>query len=149
MPIKKSIIFELNNNLRVYAIADSVNSWTHSLELIRELNRQEKGLELANKFEFLWEDLDTSGEFEGINEAYFLIGSYAGFTDTRMIFMWLKSWTMFDPTCIFYIKRIVFDVPIDFVDPKLLKNLLLEAKTENNNSEISYSKEPNITRKLY
>lgn len=129
-------------------IADSVNSGTYSLELVRELDRQEKGLELANKFEFLWEDLDTSGYLEGINEAYFLIGSHAGFTDTRIVFMWLKSWIMFDSTKSFYIKRILFDVPIDFVEPVLLQNLLLDAKTENNSSEISYSKEPNITKKL-
>lgn len=129
-------------------IADSVNSGTYSLELIRELDRQEKGLELANKFEFLWEDLDTSGYLEGINEAYFLIGSHAGFTDTRMVFMWLKSWNMFDSTKSFYIKRILFDAPIDFVEPELLQNLLLDAKTQNNSSEISYSKEPNITKKL-
>ena len=147
MPIKKSIIFELNNNLRVYAVSTSVNQESFSLSLIREIHREEKGLELSNNFEFLWEDLDTSGEFEGIDTIYFLIGLRAGFTDTRMIFIWLKSCMMFDPNNTFYIKKILFDAPLDFLEQSLIKTLLVEAKEENNSFQISYSKEPNITKK--
>jgi hypothetical protein len=145
MPIKKSIIFELNNNLRVYAVSDSVNQGVRDLQLIREIDKEGKVLELANKFEFLWQDLTDNGLLNDVNQIYYLIGLKAGFTDTRMVFIWLKSWQMFNPTNNFYISKISFDVPIDFVDLKILENLLVEAKKENNSSKISYSKEPNIT----
>jgi hypothetical protein len=145
MPISKSIIFELNNNLRVYAVSDSVNQEVVDLQLIRELERDGKVLELADKFEILWQDLEESGEMEGVNEIYFLIGDRAGFTDTRMVYVWLKSWQMFNPEKQFYLHRISIIVTIDLIATEVLKNILGKAKIENNSSDINYSKEPNIT----
>jgi hypothetical protein len=145
MPSKKSIIFELNNNLRVYAVTDSVKHDQERLTLLREIERDGKVLELAEKFEILWQDLDENGELEGVNEIYFLIGLHAGFTDSRMVFIWLKSWTMFNSKNAFYIKKIEFDVPIDFVSSEILRETLKKAKVENNSTKLTYSKEPNIT----
>jgi hypothetical protein len=145
MPSKKSIIFELNNNLRVYAVTDSVKHDENPLVLLREIAREGKVLELAEKFEILWQDLDENGELEGVDEIYFLIGLHAGFTDSRMVFIWLKSWTMFNPKNAFYIKKIEFDVPIDFVLLEILMETLKKAKVENNSTKLTYSKEPNIT----
>jgi hypothetical protein len=145
MPISKSIIFELNNNLRVYAVTDSVNQEVVDLLLIRELEREGKVLELADKFETLWQDLEETGDLDGINEIYFLIGDRAGFTDTRMVYMWLKSWQMFNPEKHFYLHRTSIVVTIDLIATEVLKNILVKAKSENNSSDINYSKEPNIT----
>jgi hypothetical protein len=116
---------------------DSVNHEIGDLELLREVVRETKVLDLADKFEFLWQDLTDSN--------YYLIGPNAGFTDSRMIFIWLKSWQMFTPTNTFFVSKIVFDVPIDFISPENLILTLQKAETENNNTVINYSKEPNIT----
>lgn len=145
MPSKKSIVFELNNTLRVYAISDSVN---YELELLCEIEREGKVLGLATKFEFLWQDLDETSLFEGINEIYFLIGPHAGFTDTRMIFMWLKSWEMFGSETRFYLKKVGFDVTIDLLDIKILIETLNQAKREENDTNINYSKEPKIGKEV-
>jgi hypothetical protein len=145
MPSKKSIIFELNNNLRVYAIDDSVKQDENQLVLLREIVREGKVLELGEKFEFLWQDLNDSGYFDNVNEIFFLIGSHAGFTDSRMVFIWLKSWVMFNQVNIFYIKKTEFDVPIDFISVEILIETLTSAKAENNSTKLTYSKEPNIT----
>jgi hypothetical protein len=124
---------------------DSVNHEIGDLELLREVVRETKVLDLADKFEFLWQDLTDSNLLTGIDKIYYLIGPNAGFTDSRMIFIWLKSWQMFTPTNTFFVSKIVFDVPIDFISPENLILTLQKAETENNNTVINYSKEPNIT----
>jgi hypothetical protein len=145
MPSNSSIIFELNNTLRVYSVRDSVNDEIKELVLLRELVRETKVLDLADKFEFLWHDLTDSGLLDNIDKIYYLIGQNAGFTDSRMIYVWLKSWQMFTTTNTFYISKIVFDAPIDFVSHGNLSLTLQKAETEKNNTSIGYSKEPNIT----
>jgi hypothetical protein len=144
MPSKKSIIFELNNTLRVYAADLSVNQTDPNITLLREVIKEGRVLELASKFEFLWHDIDENDLSSGIDEVYFLIGPHAGFTDTRIVFVWLKSWQMFHPRNHFYLKKTSFDVPLDFVDVTIAKDFLNKAKNENNNSEIRYSREPRI-----
>ena len=146
MPINKSILFELHNTLRVYTVY--VNEDDLKIELIRELDREEKSLELASRFEILWHDLDESGIFDGVSEIFFLTGKRAGFTDTRMIFMWLKSWKMFCPGNLFYQMNMDFIVPLDVLDHKAQLATLNQAKLGQNDSQILYQSEPKIsTRK--
>ena len=145
MPITKSILFELHHTLRVYTVY--VNENELKVNLIRDLDREKKSLELASRFEILWQDLDESGSLDGVSEMYFLTGKQAGFTDTRIIYIWLKSWKMFYPNNLFYLMNTEFVVPFDFLDSVVQATTLNQAKLDQNDGQIRYQSEPKISLK--
>lgn len=157
------------------------------LILLSELKRDDKVLNLFDKFEFVWSDLfedgyltchselvseslnakqndgipDCSGMTGGgaeMTKIYFLIGERAGFTDTRVIYSWLKSWEMFNgchseeqgdatisKNCMcakFYLKK-VGSVDLQKMSEKDLEKLLNDVKKQNQ-KDLLYSKEPRI-----
>jgi hypothetical protein len=81
-----SIIFVLDTSLRVYQNFSSVNNLIFKLE--------KKPLNLASEFEQIWLNL-WHNYLQNSNQIYFLQGSSAGFTDSRVIFIWLQNFQLF------------------------------------------------------
>ncbi len=98
MPNKNSIFIYLDNDLSIYALRTDVNRTDeYALELGYSLARGEKPvLNLSDSFEETWKELDENGLFEGVDRIYFVLGDKSGFTDSRMVYIWLKSWQMMD-----------------------------------------------------
>ena len=86
--IKKSIVFYLNNQLEVYEL-DYVKE---SIELLA-LEKSEKRLQLFETFEGVW--LEIWEKIKKTSEIYFVLGDQAGFTNTRIVYLWLKSLSEF------------------------------------------------------
>jgi len=85
--ITNSVIIYLNYQLEVYSFEKTVNE----LKLLEKLQPTSSGrLELANRFMQVWQSLDSQSEFVD-RPIFFWIGPKAGFTDTRVVFIWLKT----------------------------------------------------------
>jgi hypothetical protein len=82
------MIIYLNQDLQlVQLLAD------HSLDIVASL-KPEPTLNLAVRLEKFWkENWDKIKETETIQ---YWIGPQASFTDTRMVYLWLKSWDEFN-----------------------------------------------------
>ena len=50
-------------------------------------------LNLSENFENLWHNCSSIINLE--SEIYFVLGQNSSFTDTRIVYLWLKSWQMF------------------------------------------------------
>lgn len=117
-----TICFHINDTLQIFK--DS--------ELVSEIKPLEgRVLNLADRFEFIWLELHDSIKH---SEYYLLIGPIAGFTDTRIIYTWIKTVNMLEGPDYF-----VHKVPLEFG----LEDEARKAKLENNKL-LQYSKEPNI-----
>ncbi|MEM1311986.1 MAG: hypothetical protein AAGF07_00815 [Patescibacteria group bacterium] len=131
---ESSIIFYLDSNLKVYRL-DLVNS---ELKLIDRLEKLNGRLDLSSRFDSFWKELYAANLLESSSIA-FIIGNRAGFNDTRIIYIWLKSHMMFNNTSI-KTKR---------VDNKLSQDEVLQALLSSNSDfvnidHLSYSHEPRI-----
>ena len=49
-----------------------------------------KYLNLSDSYEYLWSDIDSEYDMSGGETAY-IVGPHAGFTDTRVVYLWLRS----------------------------------------------------------
>ncbi len=107
--------------------------------------RKGRGLGLTEKFEFVFKELlstlDHGNDDHTIDEFYLLIGSRAGFTDTRIIYIWLQTWKQFHPEQNFYIHKIK-DSNLKTIEANY-QLLITRAKAENNQILV-YSQEPRI-----
>jgi hypothetical protein len=108
------------------------------LTLIREIEREGKVLNLATHFEFLWQDLHDEGILSAASESYFFVGDGAGFTDTRVVYVWLKSQELFEADKPFFLTR-----THKIVNEENIARYM-EAARENTNKSLQYSKEPRI-----
>ncbi len=145
MPINNSIIIYLDNILKLYrsgVVKLKINENTEILDLVElaALGEENGILNLADKFEILWERIEP--EFGGL-PVFFIVGPRARFTDTRIVFTWLKTKAMFEPGFEFYIAK--NNKPLSDLDSQELYHLLLEIKASNS-KDLQYSKEPNIGR---
>jgi hypothetical protein len=86
-----SIEFVLTNELEVWRV-DTVNQIREIVQILVPVGGR---LELAKRFEQLWKEMDTQGVFDGVDELVFRAGSGAGFTDSRIVYLWLKSAQLF------------------------------------------------------
>ncbi len=161
MITKTSIIFHLDEDLKVYAFDENVNqSFTYlsqeniknyevqtetaMLKRITCLNRQKHTLELANRFERVWISLDQQG-WLNTQRIYFLLGPKAGFTDTRVIFIWLQTWKMFNRKNL-TTQTILSD--IDFFALKLVQHINLEEYNYFEIKDIIKQAKPSLKGKL-
>ncbi len=93
--ITNSVIIYLNYQLEVYSFEKTVNE----LKLLEKLQPTSSGrLELANRFMQVWQSLDSQPEFV-YRPIFFWIGPRAGFTDTRIVFIWLKTKFLMQKIC--------------------------------------------------
>lgn len=138
-----SILIYLDNELKVFSV-DTVN-WTTIL--IKTLERTDKTLNLAQRFEFVWADMVSEGLLNDVNEIVYLIGDQAGFTDTRIVFIWLQSWKMFEGGVKeFWINKINTRLSDNKDLSDNLRELYSEAISKNNHA-LTYSQEPRIGKK--
>lgn len=134
-----SIIFYLNSDLKVYTADQFVNDQELQIQEVGNVAREAgEYLNLFDKFEFLWADLLENMEFDKV---YFLIGPKAGFTDTRIVFIWLKSWVLFNLNYVYFVSRTETD-PL-FLSQNEIAGLLKRIEGEDQ-KDLVYSKEPKI-----
>jgi hypothetical protein len=110
---------DLNQNLEIFVEEGGLKT---SIFLLK---RTKHTLELSEHFEQIWSDLYQEYAMESVENIYYTVGEFASFTDTRVIFIWLKSWQYFNPN----------------------KNYFLQGKEEKNPVDINYLKAPRITIK--
>lgn len=116
---------------------------SENLKLVYNLQKKTRSLELSEKFAKIWESL----KLENTDKIYYWIGSSAGFSDTRIIYTWLKTREMFNTKHQFLTLKIENSLENSLLSLKVLD---LIAKTEQNNSEkIIYSAPPRITLAKY
>jgi hypothetical protein len=136
-----SIIFVLDTNLEVYVV-DSVNN---QFWLCYSVLRKGRGLNLTDRFEFVFQELlsalDHGKDGHKIDEFYLFVGNRAGFTDTRVIYMWLQTWKQFCWEGNFYIHKIK-DSGLKNIEANY-QLLITRAKVENN-QELIYSGEARV-----
>lgn len=90
------ILIKLDWDLEIYEIIDGTNPETpkKNYNLIYTLKREvSKALNLSQEFEAIWFWLDKKYE---LVEIYYMINDKASFSDSRVVYIWLKSWIMFN-----------------------------------------------------
>lgn len=117
------LVFYINDNLQILDGSGVLRSELKPLD--------GKFLNLADRFEFIWMELHDDAKYD---EYYILIGPTAGFTDTRIIYTWIKTVNMLD-SADYFVSKVAVGAHI--------KQELVKAK-ELNNKILQYSKEPNI-----
>lgn len=123
------------------------------LKLLTCLDRQGHTLDLTDRFEAVWKSLDQQGAFERVDTIYFWLGPRAGFTDTRVIFIWLKSWEMFNNEklkmkheklgAIFFVLKLAQSIIPESLEEHEIVELMKQSE-QNMASELAYSAEPRI-----
>jgi len=126
-----------------------------SPEIIAYLDRQNHTLELANRFEPLWVSLDQQDWFN-TQQIYFLLGPKAGFTDTRVVFIWLQTWKMFNRKSLttqtalsdvdFFVFKLVQHINLEKCNYFQIKNIIKQAKSnlKSLKGKLTYTTEPRI-----
>jgi hypothetical protein len=139
----KSILIYLDSNVKLFTYGFvNQNEHTDDLELIAQVDREEKNLNLFAKFESVWAGLNNHFELSQKTTIYYLIGPHAGFTDTRVIYLWLKSWEMFEGGR-YVIEKLENDLDLNKLSAVQLTDLLKKIDTQNQ-QELLYSTEPRI-----
>lgn len=132
----------MNSQLEVYSFDETVNE----LQLLQKLQPTSSGrLELANRFAQVWQALDSRSEFVD-RPIFFWIGPRAGFTDTRIVFIWLKTKFLIEKLCNqqfqFFLMRITAST-ITELDLETIKQLLTTNRTQLA-EQLLYSSQPRI-----
>jgi hypothetical protein len=117
MTINKSIIIKLDNDLKIFEI----NHTDQKISKIFDLKPTQRILNLNDDFFEIWQSL-WSKHLETANNFYYFVGSKSSFTNTRIIYLWLKSNFEFMNKDFFVEQDSMFDPelqPFDFVQIKL------------------------------
>jgi hypothetical protein len=139
------IIFELDDDLRVYLSSDLVKH-EQPPTLFTQIIRSQKILNLSESFEQIWKDLDSAGHLSGTKQIYLFTGPDAGFTDSRVIFVWLKSWQSFGEGEIFVGPK-NYPGNYDKLSKQARGAALHKLQTNPNQSKLTYSRDPRIGHK--
>ena len=122
----------LNNDLEIYEI-DLVKQ---SLSKLFHKKNTGKGLGLFNNFDNMWAKIQVQINLK--TNIYFLVGENAGFTDTRVIYIWIKNQSLFYNTNI----HIINIKSVDIKDYSSVKDLL--SIESDNTTSLKYSRDPRI-----
>jgi len=105
MSEKISIIFQLDSALNVYRITELVKSipsgdYTHPatltcIELIDSIESDDNALNLAEKLSTKFTLWQETFPLHLVTEMGLCVGQKAGFTDSRMVSMWMRTWQHF------------------------------------------------------
>ncbi len=133
-----SIIFYLDKTLKIYQVSDSV-------KLIKTVVSDKGYLDLYNKFEFVYSDLLADGLILNTSEIHFWLSPRASFTDTRVVYIWLRSRLIFTKG-LYYIMKLEEHSGVGDVTKNNIIGLLAASKSLDN-KDLVYSKEPNIGKK--
>lgn len=130
-------MFYLNNQLEVYEL-DYVKE---SIKLLA-LQKSEKRLQLFETFEGIW--LKLWEQIKTTSEIYFVVGTEAGFTNTRIVYLWLKSLSEFGLSIDLKILKNSNLVDLQNQPFSLVKSILQTATKQ----DLLYSQEPRIGLKV-
>lgn len=130
-------MFYLNNQLEVYEL-DYVKEEIGLLAL----EKSEKRLQLFETFEGIW--LKLWEQVKSTSEIYFVVGTEAGFTNTRIVYLWLKSLSEFGLSIDFKILKNSNLVDLQNQPFSLVKSILQTATKQ----DLLYSQEPRIGLKI-
>lgn len=133
-----TFIFHLSQNLEVSKITDSQKT------LVTTLERDGRSLELAERFEILWQDLWENNELDNADQIYLLIGSRAGFTDGRIIYIWLENWRQFYPEKKFLVYKLSPEEAEAGLGEGASFDQILEKAEVQGTTKLVYSQEPRI-----
>lgn len=86
--MKFNIVFYLNNSLKIYHKNDDVKL------LAEYLADGAKYLNLSERFTSIINNLEKQVDFDNVDKLTLLVGPRASFTDTRVIYIWLKTMKM-------------------------------------------------------
>jgi hypothetical protein len=142
--MSQSIIFHLDEHLKVYKLGGNVKEGGFSLSLLKELKRSNRTLELTDRFEGFWKGLDERGFFDFVDKIYFWLGPRAGFTDTRVVYIWLKSLQMFgveESAVRLNIFKLSDQIDLEHLEVSEIVRL---TKISEKNESLSYAAEPRI-----
>jgi len=151
-----SIIFYLDTKLELYSL-DSVNlagspeiifenkdvaAQDYKPKLIDQIQPQIR-LELYQDFEIFWKKnwplLEQKIQDKVVN-FYLILGSKAGFTNTRIVYLWLKSLQQFyNPKLNLGFIKNSENINLQTLEPQKLNTILSQAKPN-----LDYSMEPRI-----
>ena len=135
----KSIIVVLGSVLKVYALSPD-----SSIQELGELlpNNGGKYLNISDRFELFWLELEL--RIQSDDEMYFLVRDNASFTDSRVVYLWLKGQHVFDHNP-YYVAKIK-EGDWDIESAESINRVLSTAKSHNNQT-LEYAREPNIGAK--
>jgi hypothetical protein len=139
----KSIIIVLNDSLKVYSVGDIVKQERANLEAALEKIGDSRVLNLSDRFESFWSDLDDKQILAGVKELYFVVGERAGFTDSRVVYLWLQSWKMFGEGE-FWIYNDTREINIGLMEIEYLNEYILNIKKNGSQMLLKYSREPRL-----
>ena len=137
------IIFLSVGTLKVYSFDKKV------LNLNYQVRSDIKNLDLANNFENIWSQIWF--KFLHIQKSdlaspiYFLISESSGFTNTRTIYIWLKTWQLLSQN-VFFVHKVSDRLLLEILKKSEITNFL-ESIKQVNNQEILYSNEVRIGQK--
>lgn len=142
------LIFYLDNDLKVYKLQESQGQL--SLDLFDFILRQDqKYLNLGDKFSDFWQNIwkdELQIKIGSKTEIFYILGPNSGFTDSRVIFIWLKTMSFFESKFNFFVTNIENSLILENLSSFLLKDLILKARSENNQNLV-YSRSPSIGKK--
>jgi hypothetical protein len=150
MSESKSILIHLNTNLEIstFTYTKISDETSYNIKNIFSLSAQKHKLELSNQFSDIWASLwDTY--LKDIKDIYYFIGPEAGFTDSRIVFLWLKSWHIFSNDCNYHVGFEADDMlnEDDTSYNHIQYNYLKNMNVKTNIPDLSYLKAPRITIK--
>lgn len=130
------IVFYLNTELSLFKVSSDFK--------VSLLGTFFKGSFLSNQenlLQSIWQENYTL--FQSTKEIYFLIAPNAGFSRTRLIYIWLINWqninNLKQNKVSFYIQKIDNDLDLTNLNTFILKDLFSKK-----NTDLEYSKEPRI-----
>ena len=140
MMTTNSIILHLDIDLKLASV-EVVNSKVTKFKILQEIWREGKVLNLSELLADLWQKVAQEGHLDGVDKFIFLIGPNAGFTDSRVIYIWLKTEQMFKQTEFRVLK--IGQLDIESLDLSMIQDLIQQA-IENGTQELQYISEPRI-----
>lgn len=90
----KSLLIILDKNLEIYEIEENLNCnfiYMLNREVSPDNSHKLLPLNLSDSFEAIWEEIVDKVQF---NNIIYVIGGKCSFTDSRVVWIWLKTWQM-------------------------------------------------------
>lgn len=141
--VNSAIILYLDKSLEIYELSfvnDTDKVLVKNIKLLDIILPGDKGLNLAQNFTSIWEkNMASKG---GEHSYFFWTGPSTGFTDIRIVSIWIRSQNMFYNSAI-YLLKVENYLNIFNVGNIVLENLV-KTSLENFDKAISYVREPRI-----
>lgn len=140
------LIIKLNRNLEIFILEQE------KIEVIYQQKTEDKEiLGLFKAFNQIWEQTIWSNISEELEiKILFIVGQKAGFTDSRVISIWLNSFALFEPqknTKLAKFLDFQEDVDADFYLDQNLNQILTESTWTKHLDAAIYTRQPSIGKR--